>query len=155
MAMVLVVIFLFGKLRQPLIIWLVVPLGVIGVVFGLLVTGVPLEYIGMIGFISLSGLLIQNAIILVDKIDLEIARGKPRLDAIVDSATSRFRPVVLGSLTTAFGVIPLFFDAFFQSLAVVIFFGLSFATLLTLLVVPALYAIFMQVSNKEVNREGP
>ena len=153
LAMVLVVVFLFGKLRQPLIVWLVVPLGVIGVVFGLLVTGISLEYIGMIGFISLSGLLIQNAIILVDRIDLEIASGKARLDAIVDSTVSRFRPVVLGSFTTAFGVIPLFFDAFFQSLAVVIFFGLSFATLLTLLVVPALYAIFMRVADTEITHE--
>ncbi|MBQ0719706.1 MAG: efflux RND transporter permease subunit [Gammaproteobacteria bacterium] len=150
LAMVLVVVFLFGKLRQPLIVWLVVPLGVSGVVFGLLVTGVALEYIGMIGFISLSGLLIQNAIILVDRIDIEIARGKPRLDAIVDSAVSRFRPVVLGSLTTALSVIPLFFDVFFQSMAVVIFFGLSFGTVLTLFVVPALYTVFMKVSLKEV-----
>jgi len=150
LAMVLVVVFLFGKLRQPLIVWLVVPLGVIGVVFGLLVTDIALEYIAMIGFISLSGLLIQNAIILVDRIDLEIADGKPRLDAIVDSTLSRFRPVLLGSFTTAFGVIPLYFDAFFQSLAVVIFFGLSFSTLLTLLIVPALYAVFMKVANTEV-----
>jgi len=153
LAMVLVVVFLFGRLRQPLIVWLVVPLGVIGVVFGLLVTDTSLEYIGMIGFISLSGLLIQNAIILVDRIDLEIAGGKPRLDAIVDSTLSRFRPVLLGSFTTAFGVIPLYFDAFFQSLAVVIFFGLSFATLLTLLVVPALYAVFMRVADTEVAHE--
>ena len=150
-AMVLVVVFLFGKLRQPLIVWLVVPLSVIGVVFGLLVTGISLEYIGMVGFISLSGLLIQNAIILVDRIDLEIANDKPRLDAIVDSTLSRFRPVLLGSFTTAFGVMPLYFDAFFQSLAVVIFFGLGFSTLLTLFVVPALYAVFMQVAETEIS----
>jgi multidrug efflux pump subunit AcrB len=150
LAMVLVVVFLFGKLRQPLIVWLVVPLSVIGVVFGLLVTDISLEYIGVIAFISLSGLLIQNAIILVDRIDLEIADDKPRLDAIVDSTLSRIRPVLLGSFTTAFGVMPLFFDAFFQSLAVVIFFGLSFSTLLTLFVVPALYAVFMQVADTEI-----
>jgi len=151
LAMVLVVVVAFGKIRQPLVIWMVVPLASIGVVFGLVVTGIPLEFMGILGLLSLSGLLIQNGIILVDRMDFEIAAGKPRFDAIVDSATSRVRPVVLGSFTTALGVIPLFFDAFFQSMAVVIVFGLTFATLLTLLVVPVLYAIFMNVSAEESN----
>jgi multidrug efflux pump subunit AcrB len=149
LAMVLVVVALFGKIRQPLVIWSVVPLASIGVVFGLVVTGVPLEFMGMLGLLSLSGLLIQNGIILVDRMDTEIDEGKPRFDAIVDSAASRIRPVVLGSFTTALGVIPLFFDAFFQSMAVVIVFGLSFATVITLLFVPVLYATFMQVHAKE------
>ena len=149
LAMVLVVVITFGKVRQPLIIWLVVPLATIGVVFGLVVTGIPLEFMGILGLLSLSGLLIQNGIILVDRMDTEIDEGKPRFDAIVDSAASRVRPVVLGSFTTALGVIPLFFDAFFQSMAVVLVFGLSFATLLTLLIVPVLYATFMNVSASE------
>ena len=149
LAMVLVVIVSFGKIKQPLVIWSVVPLALIGVVFGLVVTGVPLEFMGILGLLSLSGLLIQNGIILVDRMDTEIKEGKPRFDAIVDSASSRVRPVLLGSFTTALGVIPLFFDAFFQSMAVVIVFGLSFATLLTLLVVPVLYATFLQVSSYE------
>lgn len=150
LAMVLVVVISFGKVRQPLIIWLVVPLATIGVVFGLVVTGIPLEFMGILGLLSLSGLLIQNGIILVDRMDTEIDEGKPRFDAIVDSAASRVRPVVLGSFTTALGVIPLFFDAFFQSMAVVLVFGLSFATLLTLLIVPVLYATFMNVSASEI-----
>ena len=149
LAMVLVVVISFGKLRQPLVIWSVVPLALIGVVFGLVVTGIPLEFMGILGLLSLSGLLIQNGIILVDRMDTEIDEGKPRLDAIVDSAASRFRPVVMGSFTTALGVIPLFFDAFFQSMAVVIVFGLSFATMLTLIIVPVLYATFMRVDSKE------
>ena len=149
LAMVLVVVISFGKVRQPLVIWLVVPLATIGVVFGLVVTGIPLEFMGILGLLSLSGLLIQNGIILVDRMDTEIEEGKPRFDAIVDSAASRVRPVVLGSFTTALGVIPLFFDAFFQSMTVVIVFGLSFATLLTLLIVPVLYATFMKVDAKE------
>ena len=149
LAMVLVVVGLFRKIRQPLVIWLVVPLASIGVVFGLVVTKIPLEFMGILGLLSLSGLLIQNAIILVDQMDIEISEGKPRFDAIVDSATSRVRPVVLGSFTTALGVIPLFFDAFFQSMAVVIVFGLTFATLITLLIVPVLYAVFMKVSAQE------
>lgn len=149
LAMVLVVVISFGKIRQPLIIWLVVPLAAIGVVFGLVVTKIPLEFMGILGLLSLSGLLIQNGIILVDRMDTEIGEGKPRFDAVIDSAASRVRPVVLGSFTTALGVIPLFFDAFFQSMAVVLVFGLSFATLLTLLIVPVLYATFMRIDSKE------
>ncbi|MEH6445313.1 MAG: efflux RND transporter permease subunit [Oceanospirillaceae bacterium] len=149
LAMVLVVVVLFNKIRQPLIIWAVVPLASIGVVFGLVVTAIPLEFMGLLGLLSLSGLLIQNGIILVDQMDLEIREGKARLDAIVDSAASRVRPVVLGSFTTALGVIPLFFDAFFQSMAVVIVFGLTFATLITLFIVPVLYAVFMNVKAQE------
>ena len=149
LAMVLVVVILFGKIKQPLVIWLVVPGLFIGVVFGLVVTGIPLEFMGILGILSLSGLLIKNAIVLVDQMDFEIGSGKARFDAVVDAATSRVRPVMMGTLTTILGVIPLFLDAFFQSMAVVIFFGLSFATLLTLLIVPVLYAMFMKVDAKE------
>jgi len=149
LAMVLVVVISFGNIRQPLVIWAEVPLATIGVVFGLVITGIPLEFMGILGLLSLSGLLIQNGIILVDRMDTEIDVGKPRFDAIIDSAASRVRPVVMGSFTTALGVIPLFFDAFFQSMAVVLVFGLSFATLLTLIIVPVLYATFMRVDSKE------
>jgi len=93
--------------------------------------------------------LIKNAIVLVDQMDLEIRDGKARLDAVIDSAVSRVRPVMMGSLTTVLGVMPLFGDAFFRSMAVVLVFGLSFATLLTLLVVPALYAIFFDIKRHE------
>ena len=140
---------LFNALKQPIIIWLVVPLALIGVVFGLVTTQTPLEFMGILGLLSLSGLLIKNAIVLVDQMDMEIKQGKPRYDAIVDSANSRVRPVMMGTLTTVLGVIPLYFDAFFQSMAVVLVFGLLFATLLTLIVIPVLYAIFMGVKKDE------
>ncbi|WP_337661331.1 efflux RND transporter permease subunit [Erythrobacter sp. Alg231-14] len=148
-AMILVVIFLFNALRQPLVIWSVVPLSLFGVVFGLIVMGVPFEFMAILGVLSLAGLLIKNAIVLVDQIDLEIREGKPRYDALVDSAASRVRPVLLGSGTTVLGVIPLFFDAFFQSMAVVLVFGLSFATALTLVVVPVVYAAVFRIGMEE------
>ncbi|MEL6487791.1 MAG: efflux RND transporter permease subunit, partial [Pseudomonadota bacterium] len=148
-AMVLVTIFLFNALRQPLVIWSVVPLALVGVVFGLLVMGVPFEFMAILGVLSLAGLLIKNAIVLVDQIDLEIGEGKPRMDALVDSAASRVRPVLLGSGTTVLGVIPLFTDAFFKSMAVVLVFGLSFATALTLIVVPVVYAAVFGISTDE------
>lgn len=145
LAMVLVVVVLFRRIRQPLLIWLVVPLSLIGVVAGLLGTGLPLDFMGILGVLSLSGLLIKNAIVLVDQMDLEtqIATGRGR--ALIAAAGSRVRPVMMGTLTTVLGVMPLFFDAFFQSMAVVIVFGLSFATLLTLVVIPTLYACFFRI----------
>lgn len=149
LAMVLVVVILFNGLRQPLVIWLVVPLALIGVVLGLVVTSTPLEFMAILGLLSLSGLLIKNAIVLVDQMDVEIQEGKPRFDAVVDSAASRVRPVMMGALTTVLGVLPLLADAFFKSMAVVLVFGLTFATLLTLVVVPALYAAIFKIKNTE------
>ncbi len=154
-AMVLVTIFLFNALRQPLVIWSVVPLALVGVVFGLLVMGVPFEFMAILGVLSLAGLLIKNAIVLVDQIDLEIGEGKPRMDALIDSAASRVRPVLLGSGTTVLGVIPLFTDAFFKSMAVVLVFGLSFATALTLVVVPVVYAAVFGISTDERAGKAP
>ena len=148
-AMVLTVIILFNAIRQPLIIWLVVPLSIIGVVVGLLVTDSALEFMAILGLLSLSGLLIKNAIVLVDQMDLEIREGKPRYDAVIDSAASRVRPVMMGSLTTVLGVLPLFLDAFFAAMAVVLVFGLTFATVLTLIVIPALYVIFFGIKESE------
>ena len=149
LAMVLVVVVLFNALRQPMLIFLVVPLALIGVVLGLVLTSTAMEFMAILGLLSLSGLLIKNAIVLVDQMDLEIREGKPRYDAVVDSAASRVRPVMMGSLTTVLGVIPLFGDAFFRSMAVVLVFGLSFATLLTLIIVPVLYAVFFNIKTSE------
>jgi multidrug efflux pump subunit AcrB len=150
LAMVLTVFILFGSVRQPIVIWLVVPLAIIGVVVGLLVMGLPMEFMAILGVLSLSGLLIKNAIVLVDQIDLDIGSGTPRFDAVVEASASRVRPVMMGALTTVLGVVLLYFDAFFQSMAVVLVFGLSFATILTLIIVPVLYAIFFRIKTDEV-----
>jgi multidrug efflux pump subunit AcrB len=150
LAMVLVVFVLFGKVRQPVIIWLVVPLAIIGVVVGLLVMGLPMEFMAILGVLSLSGLLIKNAIVLVDQIDFEINNGKARYAAIIDSAASRVRPVMMGTLTTVLGVLPLYLDAFFQSMSIVLIFGLLFATVLTLIIVPVLYSIFFNIKAEEI-----
>lgn len=149
-AMILVVVFLFNKVRQPLIIWLTVPLALIGVVWGLVVTNTPLEFMAVLGLLSLTGMLIKNAIVLIDETDTQIAEGKARMSSVMDASVSRVRPVVLAVLTTVLGVFPLLWDPFFQSLAVVIIFGLTFATILTLIVVPTLYAIFFRIRGEEV-----
>ena len=148
LAMVLVVVVLFGALRQPAVIWLVVPLALVGVVGGLIVTGTPMEFMAILGILSLSGLLIKNAIVLVEKMDTETQNEGSRYDGLVDAAASRVRPVMLGTLTTVLGVIPLFTDVFFKSMAVVLVFGLTFATLLTLVIVPVLYSIFFKISKE-------
>ncbi|MEM1149202.1 MAG: efflux RND transporter permease subunit [Pseudomonadota bacterium] len=155
LAIVLVLIFLFNGLRQPLAIWTIVPLAVVGVAIGLLVTNTTLEFMAILGILSLVGLLIKNAIVLVDQMDLEIKEGKPRFDAVVDSAASRVRPVMMGALTTVLGVIPLFADIFFASMAVVIAFGLSFATLITLVVLPVIYAVYFGISSSETAKNAP
>ena len=149
LAMVLVVVLLFNAWRQPLAVFLVVPLAAVGVVAGLLATGTPLEFMALLGVLSLSGLLVKNAIVLVDQADLEIREGRPRWTALVNAACSRARPVTLGALTTMLGVVPLFGDAFFRSMAVVLVFGLGFATLLTLVIVPALYAVLFGIRQSE------
>lgn len=149
-AMILVVIFLFNAARQPLIIWLTVPLALIGVIWGLALTKTPLEFMAILGVLSLIGMMIKNAIVLLDETDSQIADGKARMQAVMDAAVSRVRPVSLGVLTTVLGVTPLLWDPFFKSLAVVIIAGLSFATILTLIVVPVLYTLFFRVKADEV-----
>jgi len=147
LVMIIVSILLFGRLRQPLIIWLTVPLAIIGITAGLLGTGAAFDFMSLLGMLSLVGLLIKNAIVLIEEIDQQIEEGKAPYPAIIDSAVSRLRPVLLAAATTILGMIPLLPDVFFVNMAITIMAGLGFATLLTLLVVPALYAIFFRVPN--------
>ncbi|UCE58429.1 MAG: efflux RND transporter permease subunit [Phycisphaerales bacterium] len=147
MLMVLVVIFLFNSIRLPLIIFLTVPLAIIGVTAGLLLTGQPFGFMALLGFLSLSGMLIKNAIVLIDEINCQIGAGKEALNAVVDSGVSRVRPVSMAALTTVLGMIPLLADAFFVAMAVTIMFGLAFATVLTLVFVPVLYACFFRIPS--------
>ncbi|MFB3133454.1 MAG: efflux RND transporter permease subunit, partial [Rhodothermales bacterium] len=147
--MVLVTIGLFNAFREPLVIWLCVPLALIGVTLGLLSTGQPFGFMALLGFLSLIGMLIKNAIVLIDEINLQKGQGKELLAAIIDSGVSRLRPVGMAASTTALGMLPLFFDAFFISMAVTIVFGLIFATVLTMVVLPVFYAIIFRAPSTE------
>lgn len=149
LAMVLVTVLLFAKVRQPLMIWLVVPMALCGVTVGLLVTGQPFGFMALLGLLSLTGMLIKNAVVLVDEIDRQIADEVPRLTAIIEASASRLRPVMMAAGTTVLGMVPLLFDPFFANMAVTIMGGLGFATLLTLLAVPCLYLVFMRVKPEE------
>lgn len=144
-AMILAVVLMFNSLRQPLVIWLTAPLAIIGVTVGLVIFQVPFEFMAILGCLSLVGMLVKNSIVLVDQADLEIREGKPGFIAVIDAAVSRARPVFLGAFTTILGVAPLLFDPFFKSMAVVIMFGLTFATILTLVVVPLLYVVIFRL----------
>ena len=145
----LTVVILFNSLRQPLIIFLTVPLAIIGVTMGLLVMDQPFGFMALLGFMSLVGMLIKNAIVLIDEINNQIDSGKESFTAIVDSGISRVRPVSMAALTTVMGMVPLLTDAFFAAMAVTIMFGLAFATVLTLVVVPVLYAILFKIRSPE------
>ena len=150
--MILVVILLFDRLKQPAIIYLTVPLAIIGVTVGLLVTKQPFGFMALLGILSLSGMLIKNSIMLIDETDGLIREGMDRYKAVVQAGVSRSRPVAMAALTTMLGMIPLFQDAFFVALAVTIVFGLGFATVLTLIVVPVLYAVFFRIPNPDGRR---
>ncbi|WP_394243803.1 efflux RND transporter permease subunit [Vibrio astriarenae] len=144
-AMILAVVFMFNGIRQALVIWCTVPLAIGGVAIGLIVFQTPFEFMATLGFLSLIGMMVKNAIVLVDQAENEIKDGKAPYYAIIDAAMSRARPVILGATTTILGVAPLIVDPFFKSMAVTIMFGLLFATVLTLVVIPLNYALFFRV----------
>ncbi|AGV20017.1 TPA: efflux RND transporter permease subunit [Vibrio alginolyticus] len=143
--MFIITILLFNSIKKPLVIWFTVPLAIIGVAFGLLTTNMPFSFTAFLGLLSLSGMILKNGIVLLDQINLELESGKDPYLAIVDSAISRVRPVSMAALTTILGMIPLVFDAFFGSMAITIMAGLGFATVLTLIVVPVMFAILFRV----------
>lgn len=147
--LVLILVALFGNFRQPLLIFLILPLSVIGVVIGMLVTGFQFGFFCIAGWLGLLGMIIKNVIVLVDEVNLQRKAGVKASDAIVEATVSRTRPVLMAAVTTIFGSIPLLFDVVFGGMAATIVFGLSFATLLTLFVTPALYAVFYPEAAKK------
>ncbi|WP_413110386.1 efflux RND transporter permease subunit [Thaumasiovibrio sp. DFM-14] len=143
--MFLVTILLFNAVKEAIIVWATVPLAVIGVSSGLLILDTAFGFMALLGFLSLSGMLVKNGIVLLDQIEIEIKSGKDKYDAIVDAAISRVRPVSMAAITTILGMVPLLPDVFFKPMAVTIMFGLGFATILTLIVVPVLYRLLHRI----------
>jgi multidrug efflux pump subunit AcrB len=149
--MFMITIFLFNTLRQPIAIWTTVPLSIVGITIGLLLFDKPFTFTALLGLISLSGMLIKNGIVLVDQINTELREGKESYLAVFDSAVSRVRPVSMAAITTILGMIPLLFDVFFESMAVTIMFGLGFATVLTLIVVPVVYTLLYRIKYRPLS----
>ncbi len=151
--MVLIILGLFNSIQKTLIIWLCVPLAIIGVTAGLLLFHQPFGFMSLLGLLSLSGMLIKNAIVLIDEIGVQISQGKEPHEAVLDSGVSRLIPVLMAASTTILGMAPLVQDAFFVSMAVTIMFGLGFATVLTLVIVPVFYTVFYRIPSKPAGQK--
>jgi len=143
--MLLTLLLLFNDYRRPLIIILCLPLSVIGIIPGLLLAGQPFSFIAIVGVVGLSGMIIKNAIVLLDQIKIQLKTGVVPYRAVVDATILRVRPVMMASMTTILGMIPLLPDPMYASMAVAIIAGLLVGTLVTLVFVPILYSIFFGV----------
>ena len=155
--MVLILLFLFNSVRKSLVVWLCVPLALPGVAAGLLWSGQPFGFMAMLGVLSLSGMLIKNSIVLIDEIDLRLKTGRGAPAALLlEASAGRIRPVLMASLTTILGMLPLIADAFFAAMAVTIMAGLAFACAAALFAVPLLYACLCRIgfSPRKVKQLG-
>ena len=145
LAMFLIVVWLFNSVRRPLIIFMSVPLALIGVTAALLLTGQPFGFMCILGFLGLSGMIIKNAIVLIDEIELQLSRGVEPYKAVLDSSVSRMRPVMMAAGTTILGMAPLLADALYAGMAVTIMGGLFVASFLTLIIVPVVYTMVYRI----------
>ena len=145
--MIAILIMLFKDYRKPIIIFCSLPMLLVGVVAVMLLTDKTFNFVAIVGTLGLIGMLIKNGIVLMDEITLQINAGIEPVTALIDSSQSRLRPVMMASLTTILGMIPLLSDAMFGSLAAAIMGGLLCSTLITLLFIPILYALFFKIRN--------
>lgn len=143
--LIVILVALFGNFRQPIIILCILPLSLIGVAVGMLLTGFDFGFFPIAGWLGLLGMIIKNVIVLIDEINIQRREGVPAYTAVIESTVSRTRPVLMAATTTILGMVPLLFDIAFGGMAATIIFGLTFATLLTLLVTPALYILFYRI----------
>lgn len=142
---IMILIMLFKDYKKPAIIFCCIPLIFVGVIPAVLLTGKPFGFVAIVGVLGLIGMMIKNGIVLMDEINLQISEGMAPRDALVNSSKSRLRPVMMASLTTILGMIPLIPDAMFGSLAVTIMGGLFVGTLITLIFIPIFYAMFFKI----------
>lgn len=143
--MIGILILLFKDYKKPAIIFCCIPLILTGVIPSVLISGKAFGFVAIVGVLGLIGMMIKNGIVLMDEINLEINSGMNPYDALINSSKSRLRPVMMASLTTILGMIPLVPDAMFGSLSVTIMGGLFMGTLITLIFIPVLYSLFFKV----------
>ena len=151
----LTLVMLFNGIRKPAIVLLCIPLTAIGIIPGLIITAQPFTFMAIVGAIGLSGMLTKNAIVLLDEIGRQIGDGIPRFTALINATMSRTRPVIMASLTTMLGMLPLLVDPMYSSVAITIISGLLVGTIITLIFVPILYAFFFQITKHEVLETAP
>lgn len=140
-----ILIMLFKDYRKPLIIICCIPLLLIGVIFGMLASGKTFGFVAIVGVLGLVGMIIKNGIVLMDEIELQLSDSVDPVEALLSSSSGRFRPVMMASLTTILGMIPLLGDDLFGPLAVTIMGGLLIGTLITLIVIPLFYSLFFKI----------
>ena len=146
--MIAILIMLFKDYRKPIIIFSCIPMVIVGVVAVMLLTGKTFNFVAIVGTLGLIGMLLKNGIVLMDEITLQLRQGVEPITALINSAQSRLRPVSMAALTTILGMIPLLPDAMFGSMAAAIMGGLTFGTVVTLLFIPILYALFFHIKNE-------
>ncbi len=147
--MIAILIMLFKDYKKPAIIFCCIPLLLIGVIFGMLVSGKTFGFVAIVGILGLIGMIIKNGIVLMDEVTLQLRAGVDPVEALLNSSSSRFRPVMMASLTTILGMIPLLSDDLFGPLAVTIMGGLLVGTLITLLIIPVLYSLFFRIKTSK------
>ena len=143
-----ILILLFGDYRKPLIILCCIPLLGVGIVGAMLISGKTFTFCAIVGALGLVGMMMKNCIVLMDEINDQIASGKDPAEALISSSETRLRAVMMASMTTILGMIPLISDAMFGSMAVTIMGGLLFSTIATLFFVLLLYAVFFKIKMK-------
>jgi multidrug efflux pump subunit AcrB len=141
MLFIMLTLLMFQLRSLPLLVMVlsVVPLGLIGVVAALLVSGRPLGFVAILGILALVGMIAKNSVILIDQIEKDRATGKPVRDAVLDASSSRLRPILLTAMSTVLGLIPIAPTVFWGPMAFAIMGGLLVATLLTLVFLPVMY----------------
>jgi multidrug efflux pump subunit AcrB len=149
---VLLLVLQFNSFRKTIIVLCTIPLGLIGVILGLIIFRSYFGFMAFLGVISLAGILINNAIVLIDRIEIEEQAGKTAFSAIIDACKQRFRPILLTTFTTTFGLIPLYLGGglMWEPMAVAIMVGLLFATVITLLFVPVTYKLLFRVKERKI-----
>jgi multidrug efflux pump subunit AcrB len=157
MLFLMLTLLMFQLRSFPLLVMVlsVVPLGLIGVVAALLVSGSPLGFVAILGILALIGMIAKNSVILISQIEQERATGRPIWDAVVDASTSRVRPIMLTALSTVLGLIPIAPTVFWGPMAFAIMGGLSVASLLTLLVIPTLYVTWESLMGRDLRKGSP
>ena len=144
-----------GSFRRLALVISVAPLGLIGVVAALLITGTPMGFIATLGIIALAGMIIRNSVILVDQIEHERAQGVDPWEAVIDATKHRFRPIMLTAAAAILGMIPIMHDVFWGPMAYAIVGGLAVATVLTLVFLPALYVAVNGIREKNEPEAAP
>lgn len=150
MLIILTLILLFNDFRKPVIVLSCIPMAFIGIVPGMILAGQPFTFMAIIGSFGLMGMIVKNAIVLIDETETLIASGAEKFHALINATISRTRPVLLASFTTIFGMVPLVNDPMYASMAVAIISGLLVGTLVTLVFVPILYAVLYRVKPVEI-----